>query len=254
MDLRLYFGVVWRFKLLVVMGLVLALSLAIVSVVRISSHGFVYRQAELWSSTTRLGVTQRGFPWGRLFAQQTGANGTPTPVEQANKAGDIPIADPNRFKDLAIFYAEIATSDPVRRLMLKDGPMRGKIVATPVVVQSNYTLPLIDLTAIATSPRRAIELAQRGSNALTTYLETQQRANAVPATDRVVLQEVLSARKAQISRPRSKTMPIVIFLAVMFATIALAFLLENLRPRAKKVDVRPPSEQQEFQNPARRTA
>ena len=31
--------------------------------------------------------------------------------------------------------------------------------------------------------------------------------------------------------PRSKTMPIVIFLAVMFATMSLVFVLENLRPR-----------------------
>src|SRR6478672_2060614 len=105
MDLRLYFSVIWRFKFLVVTGVVLALALAILSVVRVTSNGFVYRQAELWSGTTRLGVTQNGFPWGRLFAQETGANGTPTPVEQANKAGDIPIADPNRFKDLAIFYS-----------------------------------------------------------------------------------------------------------------------------------------------------
>ena len=252
MDLRVYFGVVWRFKLLVVMGVVLALALAILSVVRVTSHGFVYRQAELWSSTTRLGVTQNGFPWGRLFAQEPGLNGTSTPVEEGNKVGDIPIADPNRFKDLAIFYAEIATSDPVRRIMLKDGPIRGKIVAAPVVVQSNYTLPLIDLTAIATSPRGAIRLAQRGSSALDTYLRTRQQANKVPATDRVVLQELLSPRRAKIFAARSKTMPVVIFLAVMFGTIGLAFLLENLRPRARKLNERPL--EPEFQSPARRTA
>ena len=35
-------------------------------------------------------------------------------------------------------------------------------------------------------------------------------------------------RRAEIFRPRSKTMPIVIFLAVMFATVGLAFLLENV--------------------------
>jgi hypothetical protein len=253
MDLRLYFGVIWRFKLIVVIGLVLALSLAILSVVRISSHGFVYRQAELWSSTTRLGVTQNGFPWGRLFAQESGANGTSTPVE-GNKPGDIPIADPNRFKDLAIFYAEMATSDPVRRLLLRDGPIRGKIVATPVVVQDNVTLPLIDLTAIATSKQGARSLAQRGANALDTYLRTQQAANHVPSTDRVILQQLLSPRKVKLFAPRSKTMPIVIFLAVMFATIALAFLLENLRPRTRGVPEGRPVEQQEFQGPARRTA
>jgi hypothetical protein len=254
MDLRLYFGVIWRFKLIVVMGLVLALSLAILSVVRIGSSGFVYRQSELWSSTTRLGVTQNGFPWGRLFAQTAGANGTSTPVESANKAGDIPIADPNRFTDLAIFYAEMATSDPVRRLLLREGPIRGKIIAAPVVVQDNITLPLIDLTAIATSPQGAKSLAQRGANALDTYLRTQQAANNVPSTDRVILQQLLIPRKAKIFAPRSKTMPIVIFLAVMFATIALAFLLENLRPRTRGVPEGRPLEQQEFQGPARRTA
>jgi hypothetical protein len=252
MDLRLYFSVIWRFKLVVVVGLVLALSLAILSMVRITPNGFVYRQTELWSSTARLGVTQHGFPWGRLFAQEAGANGTSTPVEEPNKAG-IPIADPNRFKDLAIFYAEIATSDPVRRLMLKDGQIRGKIVATPVVVQSNYTLPLIDLMAIASSPRGAIELAQRGSHALETYLRTQQQANDVPPTDSVVLQELLSPRKAKIFAPRSKTMPIVIFLAVMFGTIALAFLLENLRPRTRQLGEPRPAEP-EFQSTARRSA
>jgi hypothetical protein len=253
MDLRLYFGVIWRFRLIVVMGLVLALSLAILSVVRVTSHGFVYRQAELWSSTTRLGVTQNGFPWGRLFAQESGANGTSTPVE-GNKPGDIPIADPNRFKDLAIFYAEMATSDPVRRLLLREGPIRGKIVATPVVVQDNVTLPLIDLTAIATSRQGARSLAQRGANALDTYLRTQQAANNVPSTDRVILQQLLIPRKVKLFAPRSKTMPIVIFLAVMFATIALAFLLENLRPRTRGVPEGRPVEQQEFQGPARRTA
>jgi hypothetical protein len=46
-----------------------------------------------------------------------------------------------------------------------------------------------------------------------------------------VLEEVAQARKAGIYQPRSKTMPIVILLAILFATIGLAFLLENLRPR-----------------------
>jgi hypothetical protein len=253
MDLQLYFRVLWRFKLLVLIGLVLALGLALMSIARVSSHGLVYRQSQLWSSTARLGVTQNGFPWGRLFAQETGANGTPMPVEEPNKEG-IPIADPNRFTDLAIFYAEIATSDPVRHLMRQSGPIRGKIVATPVVVQSNYTLPLIDLTAIATSPRGAMNLAQRAASSLDTYLRAQQSANNVPSTDRVVLQEVLKPRKAEIFKPRSKTMPLVIFFAVMFATIGLVFLLENLRPKARLGEPRPAQSESEFTSSARRSA
>ncbi|SRR6266511_711944 len=235
MDFRLYGKVLWRFRVIVAAGFLLALLLATFSVVTVSSAGLTYRQTQLWSSTTRLGVTQNGFPWGRLFAQEpSAAAGSLTPVEQANRLG-IPIADPNRFKDLAILYAELATSDPVHRLMLRDGPIDGKIIANPVVVQDNVVLPLIDLTAISTSSSEAIALAQRGAAALDTYLRKQQRANSVPATDRVVVQEILRPKRASVFQPRSKTMAIVIFLAVMFATVGLAFLLENLRPRVPEL-------------------
>jgi hypothetical protein len=210
--------------------------------VRVTTHGIKYRQAELWSSTTRLGVTQRGFPEGRLFA------GSATP-EDAARLG-IPVADPNRFNTLAVLYAELATSDPVRRLMRRDGPILGKIIATPVVVGENRVmLPFLDVVAIATTPRRAVELAQRSASSLTTYIEKQQQANNVPTADRVVVEQIVRPKPPQIFQPRSKTMPIVVFLAVMLATVGLAFLLENLRPRGPGLDQ---SAEPEFQEPARR--
>jgi hypothetical protein len=243
-DLRLYASVLWRFRLLVALGVLLAVSLATLSMVRVGSGGIEYRQAELWSSTTRLGVTQQGFPWGRLLAAQ-GA----TLEEQAAALG-IPLADPNRLNTLAILYAELATSDLVRRQMLRDGPIRGKILATPVVAGENRVmLPLIDLMAVATSPRGAVELAQRSASALTTYLRLQQKMNDVPTKDRVVVQQLVRPKRPEIFQPRSKTMPMVVFLATMLATVGLAFLLENLTPRVR--DLTEPAEA-EFQGSARR--
>ena len=92
-------------------------------------------------------------------------------------------------------------------------------------------LPLIDVMAIANSPDGAI--GARGAErdrARQSYLQTEQAANNVPPSDRVVVQNVAEPKKAKVYSPRSKTMPIVVFLAVMLATIGLAFLLENLRP------------------------
>jgi len=222
-DFKLYSRVLWRFRLLVLLGLVLAMALAVLSLVRVGTDGATYRATELWSSTTRLLVTQTGFPEGRLYAQQ--------PPDAVHPS--VPVADPGRFNNLAILYAELATSDPVRALMRRDGPMRGKIIATPLVAGGEFKtqLPMIDLTAIGTSPASAIALAQRGADALTTYIEDEQRASNVPVGDRAVLQQVVRPTRALIFQPRSKTMPIVVFLAVMFVTIGLAFLLENLRPR-----------------------
>jgi hypothetical protein len=233
-DLQLYARVLWRFKLLVLLGLMLAAALATISLVRVSPDGLTYRQVELWQSTTRLGVTQNGFPWGRLLATEPTTE--PTVGEQAQRLG-IPIADPNRLNGLTVLYAELATSDPVRQLMRRDGPIGGQIIATPVIVgESRNLLPLIDLVAISTSPQAAIKLAERGSTAFDTYLREQQRANKVPAADRVVVEQLMRPRAATIFQGRSMTMPIVIFLAVMFATVALIFLLENLRPRRRELD------------------
>lgn len=237
MDFKLYARVLWRFRLLVVAGLVLALALALLSTVRVSREGMTYRDSELWSSSLRLLVTQSGFPEGRLYAQKPVKPGEePTTEERPSAEADVPVADPNRFNSLAILYAELAASDPVRQVMRRDGPVRGKVVATALRDERSGTLlPLIELAAISTSPPAAIALAMRGANALNTFLQEQQRANNVPAADRVVVQTIVQPRGALLFQPRSKTMPIVIFLVVMFAIVGLAFLLENLKPQAREV-------------------
>lgn len=250
MDFRLYARVIWRFRVVCAAGFALALILALFSIVKVGPHGLTYRHSQLWSSTTRLGVTQKGFPWGRLFAVEPSANGTLTPTDASGKHG-IPIADPNRFKDLAILYSELATSDPVHQLIRRTGPIDGQIIAQPVVVQSNDVLPLIDLTAVSTTPAKAIALARRASNALSGYITAQQAQNNVPSTDRAVLQPILVPVKATIYQPRSKTMAIVIFLAVMLVTIALTFVLENMRPRLRPADE---SVGASFEEKVRRTA
>ena len=95
-------------------------------------------------------------------------------------------------------------------------------------------LPLIDLTAIADTPQGAMMLASRTAKALETHVREQQAANEVPPADRVVIEEVMKPKGAVVFQPRSKTMPIVVFLAVMLAVSGIAFLLENVRPRNRE--------------------
>jgi hypothetical protein len=232
MDFGLYARVLWRFRFLVAVGAILATSLASLSVVRVSSDGLTYRQSQLWMSNIRLLVTQTGFPEGRLYAQTRDQTSKDQPVPPG-----VAVADPARFNVLAILYAQLATSDPVRRLMLKEGPARGRIIAQPLRdEQSGTLLPLMDLTTISQSPRGAITLAERAARALNTYLSDQQRVNQVPSTDRVVLQTLVQPREAELYQPRSKTIAIVVFLVVMLATFGLALLLENTRPRNRAIE------------------
>ena len=225
MDLQLYLRVIWRFKLLVATGLLFALALATLSMVRVTGEGLQYRESELFASSTRLLVTQRGFPWGRAVAEEA-------VVEQQAEQLGLRFANPDRFISLAFLYAELATSDPVKRLMRRDGPINGELFAG-AVVQQNVTLPLVDIEAVTTDAKRSIELSQRATMAFEKYLRQQQNANDVPSGDRVVVQVVSRSPGARLFQGRSTTLPIIIFLTVMIATIGLAFILENLRPRVK---------------------
>jgi hypothetical protein len=233
-DLNLYARVLRRFRLLVAFGFLLASMLAFLSIAKVTSEGLEYREQQLWSAELRLLVTQQGFPEGRLYAQRPAQPGevTADPGDDAR----VPVADPARFNTLAILYAELATSDPVRRLMTVDRGPRGLVVATPLRDElSGVLLPLIDIRAIADSPRGAARLARDNAKALNTFISERQRVNDVPTADRVVLQTIVEPRRVVLFQPRSKTMAMVVFLAVMFATIGLAFVLENTRPRRASI-------------------
>ena len=231
MDFRMYGRVLWRFRLIVAAGFVVALLLATLAVVRIGPGGVRYRHSELYSTTMRLLVTQRGAPEVRLYAQRPVTSSSPAP-ESADPT--IPVADPNRFNTLALLYAQFATSDPVRRLTLSKGRIPGQIIATALRdSDSGVMLPLIDLTAIATSPANSVALARNSAAALDGYVQDEQRANKVPVSDRAMLRTIVAPKPPQVYQPRSKTMAIVVFLAVMLATVGVAFVLENLRPRVR---------------------
>ena len=249
MDFRMYARVLWRFRLIVAAGFAVAVLLAFLAVFRVGAHGITYRHSQLWSSTMRLLVTQRGAPEVRLYAQKPATPGSPTP---STADPGIAVADPARFTSLALLYAEFATSDPVRRLMHHGHPIPGQIVAVALRdSDSGVMLPLIDLTAISTSPRNAVQLARRNADALETYVSATQGANNVPLSDRAVVRTIVQPRAPSVYQPRSKTMAIVVFLAVMLAAVGVAFVLENLRPRARVLHEREPGfEQQKIRRSA----
>jgi hypothetical protein len=232
-DLYLYARVLWRFRLLVVAGLALAIALATLSVLRIGTDGVRYRDSRLWSANMKVEVTQRGCPECRLYAQysSTGNDSTSTPVSPGQ-----PVTDPARLATLARYYAQLLTSDPVRMRADRSG-VTGKIIATPIRDdQSGVILPYIDIVSISTTAEGAKKYAGASVRALGAYLLDLQRTNKVAAADRVIIEPIVVPEGATVFRPRPKTMPIVVFFAVMFATVGLAFVLENARPRVRRLE------------------
>jgi hypothetical protein len=221
MNLRLYARVLWRFRLIVAIGVVVGAGLALLS----SQH----RGSEVWEGDTTLLVTEQGFPWGRstLPFQARDVGGQETSVPE--------FADPSRLSSLAVLYAQLANSDPVRRLMLKEGPFNGTVMATPAASPdgSYGTLPLIKIAANATSESEAKSLSWRAATAVRTYLEQQQDAAKIPAAQRILLEPVQQPLRALLVKPRKMTLPIMIFGTILLASCGLAFVLENLKPRMR---------------------
>jgi hypothetical protein len=233
MDFGLYLSVLWRFRALVVLGLLLTVGLAFLSFVRVEWAGgtpkLEPRASETWSSTAVLLVTEKGFPWGVSSLQDPEAlaqGRPPAPNERL-------YSDPTRFQALAVLYSRFAVADAVRKQVAETAP-RGSYTATPVKIEDggNY-LPMIGIVATSDSSAGARNVAKRATGAFQSYLERLQRDNQIPAERRVEVQVVNAASAGTLVSGRSPLKPLMIMLLGLALTFGLAFALENLRPRAR---------------------
>jgi hypothetical protein len=226
MDLPLFLSVVWRFRLIVLSGLVVAIALSFLAVFKVHPgrlQHLSYREPQVWADDVTLLVTPQRFPWGgSVFSEG---------------------ADPAKYGQLATIYANLATSDAVKTIVLRKGPVDFAkepmlAVAVPYSTQNSSSppLPLITLEAQAATKERSIELVGRETRAFLEFLEQQQAVNGIPKDKRVEV-SVVKGDQIRLLKKRSKTVPILIFMLVTIATLGLAFMLENLRPRHRHLTV-----------------
>jgi hypothetical protein len=232
MNLPLFFQVVSRFRVLVVLGFCLAVALAVVSYAHVSFAGgkpqFTYRSEERWQSTATLLVTQPGGPWFRSILNEV------VPLGPGGKGGYTPKFDGGgRLAGLASLYARLAKADEVRWIMLRHGPIPGEYDASGVTSETGSGLPLLAIMGFGSSPHRADAVASRATSAFLTYLNRLQRQSQIPPDARVTVNVLEHPAEAQLIQGRRKTKPIFLFVIVITATLMLAFTLENLRPRGR---------------------
>jgi hypothetical protein len=251
MDLQLLSRVLWRFKLLLLAGFVLALCLSLLAMMRVSFEGgtpkFAYRDMEQWDSVSTLFVTSQKFPWGSVLPPQSQAVVPRGALSNQQAAG----VDPAHLTSLAGLYARLAMSDPVLAMTMGRRPIPGFVQAEPLAAGKNNdgdALPMIGLSAISSSAAQAHALATRHVRAFVTYLEQRQDEADIAVEERVVVEVAQQPQAPVLIEPRKKTRPVIVFLAVMIAVIGLAFVLENLRPRVRPIPA------QEVPAPATRSA
>jgi len=222
------FRVLWRFRVIVGVGLALGLALAFLSMVRVNPTGspvFSYRKHAQFQSETTVLVTVHGFLWGNIKLD-------------AGSVGNVPVGpvDTNVLRNLTSVYITTANSDQVLSLLKKSGPINGKIETSQMLAPDSSTLPLMEIDAIASTPQAALSLANRHLAAFRTWLRASQEASGTPAKNQIVLQAISGPNKPTLLAGRKKTVPILILLATLVAVCGLAFVLENLRPRIHAVE------------------
>lgn len=241
MDLNLYARVLSRFRYLLVLGIALAGSLAVLSYYNVRFEGgrpnLTPRAQEVWKSEALLFLTEPGFPAGRRDLELV-------PVTVGEETTLQPEYNPpDRYTGLAPLYAKLASSDRVRALMAQGGPVEGQFAAFPTVDTTSRRespLPMVSLIGTGATPAAAETTVRRGKDAFLLYLRGQQSRADIPRDKRVVVQTVNEPAPAQLVVPRKKTLPFAVLLAVLFATLALIFVLENMRPAVRVVpDERP---------------
>lgn len=238
MSLARHVAVLWRFRAVMVVGLLLGLLLAILASYKPAFDGgpkFEPRGSEKWTSDSALLVTQPGFPEGRVVLPTAAGAGTAgaagaaaaAPVE---KKGAIKFADPNRFTFLADFYTQLAGSDQVRRRVPgKPKPEQIQVSLVPGTA-GTPVLPIIKLTTNAGTAPAAKALNVAMMRALRSELAAAQAQNGIAAGDRVQLASFNAASTPVLTAARSRTASILALMLAIVGSIAVAHILASLRP------------------------
>jgi hypothetical protein len=241
MDIARFVQVAWRFRLLLAAGLALASLTAVYSAFSISLSGgpkLSYKSQETWLSASSLLVTQAGFPWGRATLDETIVL---PPAAEGEKSQVVPrFSDPGRFSGLAALYSQLAKADAVvSRVRKKSGPFEYYDADVVKATDGSTALPMIYIKGYGPSKAASEKVANVATEEFRKYLEEHQDENRIADDKRVEVVVTQRATDAVIFEKRSLVRPIMMFLLISMGFLALAFALENMRPRTPRASEAP---------------
>jgi hypothetical protein len=236
MNLSRHASVLWRFRRVTAVGVVVGIALAVLAGYQVSSSGLTPRGSEVWTANSQILVTQPGFPEGRvtLPTAQDGNAVTQDGELASEGSGDpsdqVEFADPGRLAALGDLYSKFLTSDEVLR-RVPEHPPAAAVIASPFASsQGGQVLPVIQLTTMGPSARLAQTTNVHTYEALLKYLDEELDANDVPKARRVDLKMIVRPEVMLTSKPKP-TASVLVFMLVMLGTVAITHILEALRNR-----------------------
>lgn len=233
MDLALFANVLWRSRLVVLAGFLIACAAAVFAIARVEINRnhprLVYRDPVVYQSTVQMLVTQPGFPEGRSVFNTT-------PITLPSGQVDNPtFADPSRFTELAALYSQLVMGNVESQRVFGSlkPPHHEAIIASPMTAPGGTSgvLPVIQITGVAPSPTKAVALANRAATSFSKYLAERQKATGVAESDRVIIDRFAGPLRPTVYLPRKKTGAIFVFVLILMLTVTAVFIREKARIR-----------------------
>jgi hypothetical protein len=237
-DLSHHLAVLWRYRVVTAVGLTLAILLAVLAGYKPSASGLEKRGNPTYSSSSRLLVTQNGFPEGRVVLPAP-------PIGQQQNPDSQGFADPARFMELADLYTKLILSDEVRR-RIPEHPTPAQVDASPIAsVSGSPILPIIELNTKAGSTTAARDLNVHTVTALQGLLKRRQASNDIPVGERVQISILNAPSPGVLTSSPSHTASILALLLCLIGTVAVTHILEAIRLRGEG-----PAEEGAVEDPA----
>ncbi len=233
-----------RFWWLLLIGLVVAVAAGIMAVYKVdfstSPPTLTEREQPSYSAQGRLLITDQSDSHLRtaitqLQAVTADADGTPRllPVTAPPDAGTL-VA-------LANLYPSLIESDQVAKVRedaygTNDGEIKAQAlhaIASPSRFAPSR-IPVIQLIAVADSPKKAIDLVSHTTTAFNTWLGRSQQQHGIKRSQRVVVLPLQTPKAAEEFGGASSTLPVLVFGVVLMGFVALAFLFDRMFPRRRE--------------------
>lgn len=254
-----YLGALKRFWWLCGIGLVVAVAAAFLSVYSFSPSTFTvhHRARPTYTASALMLVNSAANPYlrtavtvaapttkGAAPAQTAGGTTsatsgalTPAPTAGARPAV-VHAPDTHTLVQAANLFPLLIQSDQItRQRIAMFGQLKGVVTAKAVysfVTPSRFkqsSFPVIEVQAAAGGRKAAKRLAQETTLAFTHWLVSSQNASRVPASERILVQELQSPRGAIASGGTKKSVPLAVGAVVLALFLALAIALDRLLPR-----------------------
>lgn len=237
-----YLRALRRYWWLAAAGVVAAFATSFLMVYSISSSGITHRVHPRYTSTALLLVNSASNPYLRTSVTSVTSR---TPKSQAartaiaSSATSVSQQAPNTHAlvEAANLFPLLIESDQTKTLRTRMfGDLQGVVTANALysfVTPSRFkqsSFPVIAVNATAHGPKLAEKLAQDTTVAFKSWLTSNQNASGVPATQRIIVQELKSPSKSIASGGTKKSLPVALGLAVLLLFLGAAVLLDRLRP------------------------